>query len=79
MYFSDSIVSGRHKDDCDLGAQARNILIWITGEAKLETIRLAGGRSFNKHQDLTHTADLNVLMDDVVVLVVEDVFPRPQS
>jgi hypothetical protein len=32
-----------------------DILIWITGEAELETIRLADGRSINKHYDLTHT------------------------
>jgi hypothetical protein len=52
-----------------------DILIWITGEAELETIRLADGRSINKHYDLTHPADLDILMDDLVALLVEDRVP----
>jgi hypothetical protein len=32
-----------------------NILIWISGEAELETIRLTDDRVVNKHYDPTHS------------------------
>src|SRR3954447_18500529 len=59
-----AIVIGKFESEAWLG----DILIWITGEAQLETIRLADDRAINKHYDLTHLADLNVLMDELGAL-----------
>jgi hypothetical protein len=59
-----AIVIGKFESEAWLG----DILIWITGEAELETIRLADDRAINKHYDLTHLADLNVLMDELGAL-----------
>jgi len=36
---------------------------------------MADGSAVNKHYDLTHIADLDVLMDDLVALLVEDRVP----
>src|SRR4051794_11120360 len=44
-----AIIIGKFECDAWLG----DILIWISGEAQLETIRLADGCSINKHYDLT--------------------------
>jgi hypothetical protein len=51
------------------------VTIWSTGEAELETVRLTDDRMVNKHYDLTGSADLDVLMADLVVLLVEDRVP----
>lgn len=63
-----AVIIGEFESDAPLG----DMLVWITGDAQLETIPLADGRTINKHHDLTHMADLNVQMDDLVALVVED-------
>jgi len=51
------------------------IMIWSSGEAELETIRLSDDRIVNKHYDLTSRDDLNVLLDELVRLLVQDEVP----
>jgi hypothetical protein len=51
------------------------IMIWSTGEAELETIRLTDDRLVNKHYDLTSRNDLEVLLDELVRLLVHDETP----
>ncbi len=52
-----------------------DILVWITGEAELETVRLIDDRMVNKHYDLTGRADLEVLLDELVALLIDDRVP----
>lgn len=52
-----------------------DILIWITGETELETVRLTDDRMVNKHYDLTTLDDLEVLLDELVALLVDDRIP----
>ena len=51
------------------------IMIWNSGEAELETIRLTDDRIVNKHYDLTDRDDLIVLLDELVRLLVRDQVP----
>lgn len=51
------------------------IMIWGTGEAELGTVRLADGRTVNKHYELAGRADLEVLLDELIALFVEDELP----
>lgn len=51
------------------------IMIWSTGEAELDTIRLPDDRLVTKHYDLTSRSDLEVLLDELVRLVVHDETP----
>lgn len=51
------------------------IMIWHSGEAELETIRLTDDRIVNKHYDLTSSDDLGVLLDELVRLLVQDQVP----
>jgi hypothetical protein len=51
------------------------IMIWNSGEAELETIRLTDDRIVNKHYDLTGQDDLNVLLDELGRLLIEDEVP----
>ncbi len=51
------------------------IMIWNSGEAELETIRLTDDRIVNKHYDLTSRDDLSVLFDELVRLLVRDEVP----
>jgi hypothetical protein len=50
------------------------IMIWNSGEAELETIRLTDDRIVNKHYDMTSRDDL-VLLDELVRLLVQDQVP----
>ena len=52
------------------------IMIWNSGEAELETIRLTDDRIVNKHYDLTSRDDLSVLLDELVRLLVQDQVPN---
>ncbi|WP_428963115.1 hypothetical protein [Micromonospora fluostatini] len=52
------------------------ITIWSTGEAELETARLADERIVNKHYDLNTPDDLELLLDDLVALLVDDHIPE---
>jgi hypothetical protein len=49
------------------------IMIWNSGEAELETIRLSDDRIVNKHYGLTSRDDLSVLLDELVWLLVQGV------
>jgi hypothetical protein len=51
------------------------VMIWDTGEAELSTVRLTDDRVVNKHYDLVDRADLDVMLDELVALLVEDVLP----
>jgi hypothetical protein len=51
------------------------IMIWNSGEAELETIRLTDDRIVNKHYDLTSRDDLNALLDELVRLLIQDELP----
>jgi hypothetical protein len=51
------------------------IMIWSSGEAELQTIRLTDDRIVNKHYDLTSRDDLNALLDELVRLLVQDEAP----
>lgn len=51
------------------------IMIWATGEAELSTIRLADDRNVNKHFDLAHKEDLDILLDEMVDLIAHDQIP----
>jgi hypothetical protein len=50
-------------------------MIWSSGEAELETIRLTDDRIVDKHCDLTSRDDLNALLDELVRLLVQDEAP----
>lgn len=51
------------------------IMIWSSGEAELDTIRLTDDRAVNKHYDLTGPDDLTGLLDELVQLLVRDEIP----
>lgn len=50
-------------------------MIWNSGEAELETIRLTDDRIVNKRHDLTSRDDLSVLLDELVRLLAQDQVP----
>jgi hypothetical protein len=52
------------------------IMIWSTGEAELETVRLRDDRIVNKHFDLTSGSDLDDLLDQLVRLLVHNEVPE---
>ncbi|MFI7544550.1 hypothetical protein [Actinoplanes sp. NPDC049599] len=51
------------------------IMIWSTGEAELETVRVGDDRIVNKHYDLISRDELATLLDEFVALLVEDRIP----
>jgi hypothetical protein len=51
------------------------IMIWSSGEAEVETIRLTDDRVVNKHYDLPGRDDLDMLLDELVRLLVQDEVP----
>ena len=51
------------------------IMIWVTGEAELETVRLADDRIVNKRYELAGHGDLEVLLDELVGLLVDGRIP----
>ena len=52
-----------------------DLLIWVSGEAELSTIRLTDDRVVNKHYDLTTVDDLGVLLDELVLLLTDGTVP----
>jgi hypothetical protein len=62
--------------ELESGAWLVQIMIWSSGEAELETIRLTDDRMINKHYDLTGRDDLDVLLDELVRLLVQDHVPE---
>lgn len=51
------------------------VVVWVSGEAELSTIRRADARIVNKHYDLTGPADLEVLLDELVGPLARDRIP----
>lgn len=52
-----------------------DIMIWSTGEAELEAVRLADERMVLKHYDLSTAEDLEVLVDELIGLLAADRVP----
>ena len=50
-------------------------MIWSTGEAELETVRLRDDRIVNKHFDLTSRSNLDDLLSQLVRLLVQNEVP----
>jgi hypothetical protein len=46
-----------------------DILIWSSGEAELDAVRLADDQTISKHYDLTGSDDLNVLLNELEALL----------
>jgi hypothetical protein len=51
------------------------VMIWVTGEAELATVRLIDDRIVDKHYELAGHDDVEVLLDEFVGLLVEDGIP----
>lgn len=51
------------------------VMIWSTGETELSTFRHADDTVINKHYDLAGDADLEVVLDDLVGLLVDGKIP----
>ncbi|MEV0880274.1 hypothetical protein AB0I85_20875 [Micromonospora echinofusca] len=51
------------------------VMIWVTGEAELATVRLADDRIVNKHYELAGHGDLEVLLDELAGLLIDDRIP----
>lgn len=58
---------------CRRGVRPDNI--WETGEADIETVRLADGQAINKHCELASGADLDTLIGEVLSLLRDGVTP----
>jgi hypothetical protein len=61
--------------DFDSPAWLAEVMIWVTGESELATVRLSDDRIVNKHYDLADHGDLEVLLDELVGLLVDDRIP----
>jgi hypothetical protein len=62
--------------ELESAAWLAQIMIWNSGEAELETIRLADDRIVNKHYDLVGSDDLDLLLDELVRLLIQDQVPE---
>jgi uncharacterized protein len=64
-----------------VGAELRSatwhveIMVWVTGEAELETVRLADERTVNKHYELADHGGLEILLDELIGVLVDDRIP----
>jgi hypothetical protein len=56
-------------------AWAGDLLVWITGEAELGTLRLADGWNVNKHYDLISPDDLETALDELTALITQESVP----
>ncbi|MEU8228542.1 hypothetical protein AB0C12_02950 [Actinoplanes sp. NPDC048967] len=52
-----------------------DLMIWVSGEAELSTVRLTDDRMVNKHYDLATVDDLEVVLDELVVLLTDGIAP----
>jgi hypothetical protein len=52
-----------------------DLMVWVSGEAELSTIRLTDDQVVNKHYDLTTVDDLGVVLDELVLLLTEGIVP----
>lgn len=57
------------------GEWLAEILIWETGETDLGTCRLHDRKVINKHYELVTSADLNVVIDEVLKLLRDGQIP----
>lgn len=48
-----------------------DIAVWASGEAEFQSVRLSDNRIINKHYDLTGTADVDRMLDEVTALLTE--------
>ena len=53
-----------------------DMLVWITGEAELGTLRRADGWIVNKHYDLASADDLGTALDEVAALIADSSVPH---
>ncbi|WP_067501955.1 hypothetical protein [Actinoplanes sp. TFC3] len=53
-----------------------DLMIWVSGEAELDTIRVADDHMVNKHYDLAGLADLDALLDELHALVADGRIPH---
>ncbi|MEU5950468.1 hypothetical protein ABZ793_33695 [Micromonospora sp. NPDC047465] len=61
--------------DFESSAWLAQVTIWLSGEADLDTVRLADDRIVNKHYELTGYGDLEVMLDEFVGLLIDDRIP----
>ncbi|MDG4780058.1 DUF6308 family protein [Micromonospora sp. WMMD961] len=57
-------------DDNGSSAWLAQVTIWLSGEADLDTVRLADDRIVNKHYELTGHDDLEVTLDEFIGLLI---------
>ena len=57
-------------------AWAGELLVWETGEAELETLRLADGWVVNKHYDFETGEAIDPALDELATLIHEGISPR---
>jgi hypothetical protein len=69
--YEKSVIISEFESDDWLG----DIMIWVTGEAELQTVRLRDDRIVNKHYDLSGRADLEALLAELVALLLDDELP----
>jgi hypothetical protein len=61
--------------DFESPAWLAEVMIWVTGEAELATIRLTDERIVNKHYELAGRGDLEKLLDELVGLLADGRIP----
>jgi len=52
-----------------------DLWIWSTGETELSTVRTSAGGYVNKHYDLDTSADLDLVLDELVQLIRDGSIP----
>nr|BFE71969.1 hypothetical protein GCM10020092_052700 [Actinoplanes digitatis] len=52
-----------------------SVLIWISGEAELDAVRVSDDRAISKHYDLTGLDDLEVLLGELGALLTASRVP----
>lgn len=53
-----------------------DIMVWITGEAELATVRLADDWFVNKHYNLISGLDVEVIVDELAALLAGGTIPE---
>jgi hypothetical protein len=67
-----AVVEARFESPAWMG----DLMLWVTGEAELATVRRADGRIVNKHYDLLVPNDLNTILDELVALLSDASTPE---
>ena len=65
------VVIGRFESTAWLG----DVMVWISGEAELDTVRTTDGWIVSKHYDLAQSDDLDIVLDELVALLSEGSIP----